>query len=371
MKYKTYFSDKTIIAHFSEPFHFELGGRINEFKVAYRTWGKLNQQGTNVILICHALTGSADADIWWGDLFGEGKTFDPSKDFIVCSNVLGSCYGTTGPISINSETDQPYGPLFPQFTIRDMVHAQHQLLTRLGVKHLKMVIGGSLGGMQVLEWGKTYPEFVGSIVPIATSGRHSAWCIGLSESQRQAIYADPNWKNGYYEFGKEPKDGLSVARTIAMCTYRSRASYQTRFARSERQKGEFNVESYLRYQGEKMIERFDANAYVKLTKAMDTHDISRGRGDYAECLEQMTIPALVIAISTDILYPQEEQEEIARLMPNATLDILYSSHGHDTFLIEMDSLNLLVTSFQNKLAQESVLKKQSNFNIKSPNLTHP
>jgi len=352
MKYKAYFSDKTQVAHFPKPYHFEMGGKISEFNVAYRSWGKLNSEGTNAVLICHALTGSADADIWWGDLFGEGKTFDTSKDFIISSNVLGSCYGTTGPISINPETGKEYGAGFPQFTIRDMVSVQHQLLVSLGVKHLKMVIGGSMGGMQVLEWGNMFPDFIDCIVPIATSARHSAWCIGLSESQRQAIYADPNWKEGYYKCGEEPKNGLSVARTIAMCTYRSRASFQTRFARSERHKGEFNVESYLRYQGEKMIERFDANSYVKLTKAMDLHDISRGRGTYSEVLENMTLPALVIGISSDILYPQEEQEEISRIMPNAKLDILYSPHGHDTFLIEMDALNFLVTSFQKMLDQE-------------------
>ncbi len=349
MKYKAYFSDKTQVAHFDEPFVFELGGQISKFKVAYRTWGELNPEGTNAVLICHALTGSSDADIWWGDLFGENKAFDPSKDFVVCSNVIGSCYGSSGSISINPDTGKMYGPDFPQFTIRDMVTAQHRLMQHLGVKHLKMVIGGSLGGMQVMEWGLMFPDMVGAIVPIATSARHSAWCIGLSESQRQAIYADPNWKQGWYECGNEPKDGLGVARTIAMCTYRSRASFQTRFARSERHKGEFNVESYLKYQGEKMIERFDPNAYVKLTKAMDRHDIARGRGEYREVLESIPLPALVIAISSDILYPQEEQEEIARIMPNARLDILYSPHGHDTFLIEMDALNMLVTSFQNKL----------------------
>ncbi|WP_041469049.1 homoserine O-acetyltransferase MetX [Chloroherpeton thalassium] len=352
MRYKDFFSEKTQFANFKTPLTLEFGGTLPEYRVAYRSWGKLNKSGDNAILICHALTGSADADIWWAPLFGEGKTFDETKDFIVCSNVLGSCYGTTGPASINPETGKRFGPDFPSFTIRDMVRVQRSLLNALGVKKLKMVIGGSLGGMQALEWCAMYPDFVETQVTIASSGKHSAWCIGLSEAQRQAICADENWNGGHYTPENPPKNGLSAARMIAMCTYRTRASFETRFARSLRAKETFNVESYLLYQGEKLVERFDANAYVKLTQAMDKHDLSRNRGDYYNVLKSIDIPSLIVAINSDILYPQEEQEELVRFMPNAQFGMLYSQHGHDTFLIEMEALNKLVMAFQKQLPPE-------------------
>jgi len=350
MRYKDFFSEKTKFATFKTPLTLELGGQLPEYRVAYRSWGTLNETGDNAVLICHALTGSADADIWWAPLFGEGKTFDETKDFIVCSNVLSSCYGTTGPASLNPETQMPYGPEFPDVTVRDMVRTQRTLLNALGVKKLKMVVGGSLGGMQTLEWCAMYPDFVETQVTIASSGKHSAWCIGLSEAQRQAIYADKNWNDGHYSRENPPKNGMSSARMLAMCSYRTRGSFETRFARTTRSKDVFNVESYLRYQGEKLVERFDANTYVKLTQAMDRHDLSRNRGDYYSVLKSIDIPALIVAINSDILYPQEEQEELARFMPNAQFAMLYSQHGHDTFLIEMEALNKLIMEFQQNLS---------------------
>src|SRR3954447_2171330 len=195
----------------AEPLVLESGDRLPGARVAFRTWGRLAADGANAVLVCHALTGSADAASWWAGLFGPGRALDPSHDFIVCSNVLGSCYGTTGPASLRPEGDRPWGADFPPVTIRDIVRVQHALIGDLGVRRLKLVLGGSLGGMQVLEWALLYPDLVEAIAPIAVSGRHSAWCIGLSEAQRQALYADPLWQGGRYEAGAPPAVGLAAA----------------------------------------------------------------------------------------------------------------------------------------------------------------
>jgi homoserine O-acetyltransferase len=300
-------------------------------------------------LICHALTGNADADDWWDVLFGVNQAFDPAQDFVICSNVLGSCYGTTGPTSDNPSTGCHYGARFPAITVRDMVHLQAKLLEQLAVRQIKLVIGGSLGGMQVLEWALLYPERVEAIAVIAASGRHSAWCIGLSEAQRQAIYADPHWQSGEYHPENQPVNGLAVARMIAMSTYRSWASFEEKFSRErqvEHPDQPYAVASYLQHQGEKLVERFDANSYVTLTEAMDSHDIARNRDHYAAVLGQIRQPALIVAIESDLLYPPVEQQELAELIPYAELAWLQSPHGHDAFLIDMQALNHLIVQFR-------------------------
>jgi homoserine O-acetyltransferase len=344
MKYSNFISPKTQFYQLSTPFQLESGELLIDVQVAYRTWGKLNATGDNGVLICHALTGSADADDWWEPLFGSGKAFDIDHDFIVCSNILGSCYGTTGAISINPNTGKAYGGSFPEITIRDMVHLQAALLEYLGIQSLRLVIGGSLGGMQVLEWAVLYPEKVRAIAPMAASGRHSAWCIGLSEAQRQAIYADPNWQGGNYTIDTLPSQGLAVARMMAMITYRSWDSFTTRFGREYDVNQQFSISSYLQHQGQKLVERFDANTYITLTKAMDNHDVGRGRQDYQSVLKGITQPTLIVGIDSDILYPPVEQQELANLIPNAQLEWLKSTHGHDAFLIDMEVLNELVLS---------------------------
>jgi homoserine O-acetyltransferase/O-succinyltransferase len=348
MNYEQFISPQTQFYKLPQAFQLESGEVLLGVEVAHRTWGQLNSSRDNAVLICHALTGSADADDWWEPLFGAGKIFDPEVNFIVCSNVLGSCYGTTGAVSINPRTNQPYGASFPKITIRDMVNLQAVLVKVLSIERLKLVIGGSLGGMQVLEWALLYPDLVDAIAPTAVSGRHSAWCIGLSEAQRQAIYADPSWKNGNYTRLEPPSKGLAVARMMAMSTYRSWSSFEHRFGRERNSydlEENFAIANYLRYQGEKLVQRFDANTYINLTHAMDSHDVSRGRGSFNNVLSSVKQRTLVVAIDSDILYPPCEQEELAALIPDAKLVWLSSLDGHDGFLIDMGELNDLVVSF--------------------------
>jgi homoserine O-acetyltransferase len=230
--------------------------------------------------------------------------------------------------------------------VRDIVRVQAALLEALGVSRLRLVLGGSLGGMQVLEWALLYPGRVDAIAPIAVSARHSAWCIGLSEAQRQAIYADPRWRGGRYADEDGPRAGLAVARQIAMCTYRSRASLEARFSREQPQHGRFAVEDWLHHHGRALVDRFDAATYVALTKAMDTHDVGRGRGGWREALGAVQAPALVVSIDSDVLYPPAEQEELAAALPEGRLATLASPHGHDSFLIEGEAMDALVRGFR-------------------------
>ena len=351
----------------------ESGGSLSSVTVAYETYGSLNANGDNAILVCHALTGSAHAAGyssedpksvgWWDTFIGEGKPLDTSKYFIVCSNFLGSCYGTTGPNSVNPSTGKPYGLLFPQMTVKDMVEVQKALVVYLGIKKIKTVIGGSLGGMQVLEWALMYPDLLESIIPIATSAQHSPWSIALNDIARQAIMNDPDWRGGmYYEYG-QPEKGLSLARQVAMISYRSGKEFSQRFKR-DRQKTNgsvstyrfepsnlFQVESYLRYQGEKLVKRFDANTYIYISRAMDLHDITIHRGELGSVLGSITLPSLSIGIDTDILYPAEEQQAIAAAMPNAQYKQITSDFGHDAFLIEFEQMGTIVTEFLNTLSK--------------------
>lgn len=333
----------------TEPLQLELGGLLPGVKVAYRTWGTLNDARSNAILVCHALTGNADADAWWSGLFGEGRAFDETRDFIICSNVLGSCYGTTGPLSPDPATGRHYGPDFPRITIRDIVAVQHRLVTALGIERLRLVVGASLGGMQVLEWGCMYPEMAGALMPMGISGRHSAWCIAQSEAQRMAIAADADWNDGWYDPALQPAKGLAAARMMAMCTYRCFENFQARFGRQVQEDGLFTAESYQRYQGRKLVGRFDANTYVTLTRAMDMHDVGRGRGSYETVLGSLSMPVEVLSIDSDILYPKEEQEELARLIPGSRILFLDEPYGHDAFLIDVDTVSRMICEFKEKI----------------------
>ncbi len=356
-------SDTTNTIEFKERFFLESGKSLPSVTVAYETYGRLNTEGTNAILICHALTGDSHASSlnnpvngrpaqkgWWEGLIGKNKAFDPEEYFIVCSNVLGGCYGTSGPTSIDPSTEKKYGINFPEITVRDMVNLQYKLLQKLGVTKLAAVSGGSLGGMQALEWAVIYPEFVEKIIPIATAARHSAWCIGLNSAARKAITDDKDWNNGCYV--EQPRNGLATARMIAMISYRSPESFSKRFGReisnpSENSSGRFQVESYLRYQGEKLVKRFDANTYLYMTNASDTHDLGRERGNLHDVLSNIRAKTLCIGISSDILYPASEQKEIAASIPGSSYFEIDSIHGHDAFLIEFDQMNPVIKNFLN------------------------
>src|SRR5208283_1059985 len=285
----------------ANPLEMDCGEKLSPVSVAYETYGELNAAGDNAILVCHALTGSAHAagflsnDMksvgWWDSFIGDGKALDTRKYFVISSNFLGGCYGTTGSVSLNPRTSKPYGVSFPQMTIRDMVRVQKALIDFLGAKQLRTVIGGSLGGMQALEWGVMFPEVVRSIIPIATASAHSPWCIGLNDIARQAIMNDPEWRNGDYYGHGQPERGLSLARQVAMVSYRSDASFLDRFHRDRiKTNGSgirtrfdsanfFQIESYLRYQGKKLVDRFDANTYIYISRALDLHDSGYGSGD--------------------------------------------------------------------------------------------
>lgn len=340
-------SDQTRVYDHDGPFRLESGETLDRVRVGYRTWGEPRSEA---ILICHALTGSADADDWWGGLFGPNRSFDPERDYVVASNVLGGCYGTTGPTSIRPGTDDWYGPDFPRITIRDMVELQAALLDHLGVESLRLVIGGSMGGMQALEWGALHPDRVQGGVAIGVGANHSAWSVAFSEAQRAAIWADPKFRDGAYSPDDGPDSGLAVARMIAMISYRGKANFETRFGRRTVE-DEFEIRSYLRYQGQKLVARFDANTYLTLVDAMDSHDLARGRGELGEVLGEIKTPFLTVGISSDILYPAAEVEELADSLPNARYQLLHAPQGHDSFLIDMANLDGIVTRFKNDLAR--------------------
>lgn len=340
------FAGRTQFVALPQPVPLESGQVLPQVTVAYRTWGRLNTRRDNAVLICHALTGTPDAELWWRGLFGAGRAFDPARDFIVCSNVLGGCYGTTGPRSIDPVTGHAYGGNFPAVSVRDMVRVQHVLLQELGVARLALVVGGSLGGMQVLEWAALYPDIVDAIAPIACGAYQSAWAIGFSEAQRQAICADPNWQHGAYPPARPPATGLAAARMMAMLSYRHWGEYAQRFARQRDGRHEFQIVSYLRHQGDKLVRRFDAASYVTLTRAMDTHDLARGRGTLQEALDAIEVPALVVGIDSDLLYPLAEQQELATHLPYAELAVLHSQHGHDAFLIDTQELDVALQGFR-------------------------
>ncbi|KAL3921628.1 MAG: hypothetical protein SGILL_002647 [Bacillariaceae sp.] len=347
---------------------------LPEAELRYQTYGELNEAKDNVVVVCHALTGNASLHSWWGSLLGDGKAFDTSQYLIVCCNILGSCYGSTNPQSVNPSTRKVYGRDFPDISVKDTVRLQLQLIQeQLGAKSIKAVIGGSFGGMQAMEFatqggisGGDFvtddgSPFVRAVVPIACGAAHTAWQIAISEVQRQAIYADPNWETDPFNATK----GLEVARQMGMISYRTPQGYQNKFNRELRvPKGEttessglplygsdapWQVKSYLEYQGIKFIDRFDPITYVKLTEQMDSHDISRNRGDSTqEVLKQIEIPACVLGIDSDVLYPLSEQEELAEHMPSADLKVIRSDDGHDGFLLEQDQVGQHIVEFLDK-----------------------
>jgi homoserine O-acetyltransferase/O-succinyltransferase len=313
----------------NNPLQLRLGGQLAPVRVAYATYGSLNARRDNAILVCHALTGSAQVagpEGWWPDLVGPGRVLDTDRDFVICSNVLGGCYGTTGPTSPLPGTNRDYGPEFPDITIEDMVAVQHALLDRLNIDCLRAVVGGSMGGMQALSWLVAAPARVRAAVLIGAPPRHSAWGITFSHLARMAILGDPDFCAGRY---RAQPQGLALARAITTLFFRSPASFSATQGRRPAASDvlRFAMETYLEHQGQKLLERFDANAYVSISKAMDRFDISD------EVLKTITHPALCVGISSDLLYLPQEIEAMAALLPNGRYWELESIHGHDAFLI--------------------------------------
>lgn len=322
----------------------ENGQRLAPLELAWRSWGRLNKAGDNAVLVIHALSGSADLEAWWPELLGAGKPLDPARDFIVCINLLGSCYGSSGPLSDNPSHGNVWQANFPRISIRDQVAAQTRLLRAHGVHKLRCVIGPSLGGMIAQEFALLEPELVQSLVLIGTTAAHSAQAIAASECQRAAIRLDPDFQDGFYA-GKGPVRGLALAREMAFLTYRCEAELRQRFGRERGDSKTFAVLDYLNYQGDKFVQRFDANCYIRLTECMNTHDIGRDRGGVHVALSLISQPTLVLSLDTDQLYPVAEQREIADHVPNAQHVIVSSRHGHDGFLTETDAVAAALTPF--------------------------
>ncbi len=340
-----------------QPLTLDSGGSLAPVRIAYQTIGELNPEKSNAILVCHALTGDqymvgtnpvTGRPGWWETMVGPGKTLDTNRYFIICSNVLGGCLGTTGPKDIDPSTNKPFGLNFPVITIADMVRAQKRLIDGLGIEQLFCVTGGSMGGMQVLQWAANYPETVYVAAPIATAARHSAQNIGFHEVGRQAIMADPNWHGGdYYAHDVVPKRGLAVARMAAHITYLSEAALQNKFDRNLQDRAElsfgfgadFQVESYLRHQGSTFVDRFDANSYLYITRAMDYFDMAAEYGGVlANAFRKTSTEFCIVSFTSDWLYPTAENKAIVRALNAAAARVSFveveSDKGHDAFLLD-------------------------------------
>lgn len=323
----------------NQPFPLECGAILPQVEIAYHTFGELNAAGDNVIWVCHALTANSDVADWWSGLFGEGKPFDPNKYFIVCANILGSCYGSSGPLTENPATGKPYFSSFPMVTIRDMVKGHQLLQAHLGVKKIAFGMGGSMGGYQLMEWAIADQNLFKNLCLLVTSAKASAWEIAIHEAQRLAIEADPTCKD---ESPNAGANGLKAARGIGMVTYRNYEAFKRTQDDNEARLEGFKAASYIRYQGEKLVKRFNAQSYVLLSKAMDSHNLGRGRKSDQGALSKIQAKTLVIGVDSDILCPTTEQEFIAKHIPNAQLEIISSPFGHDGFLLESAKIKMLV-----------------------------
>jgi homoserine O-acetyltransferase len=364
---------------FAEPAHemiLESGARLGPVTLAYETYGNLDQDKNNVILILHALSGDCHVagyyrekdpkPGWWDNMVGPGKGIDTDKYFVICSNIIGSCMGSTGPGSVNPKTKKPYALDFPVVTIGDMVKAQKALLDHLHIKKILSVVGGSIGGMQVLEWCVRYPEMVVSAMPLATTTTHSALAIAFHEVARQAIMRDPNWNKGNYYGGPKPDQGLAVARMIGHITYLSDESMRRKFGRRLQDKGDFSfnfdvdfqVESYLRYQGQQFVDRFDANSFLYITKAGDYFDLENqhGNGSVVKAFSKTKAKFLVVSFTSDWLYPTYQSKAMVQAMKKNGLDVSFceieADWGHDAFLLADEQLTKPVSGFLDRVYRE-------------------
>ena len=359
------------------PFVLEGGGLLHDVTIAYETWGALDASATHAVLVCHAVTGDAHAagragqqegQGWWDAVIGPGLALDTDRYFVVCANILGGCQGTTGPSSLDPATGQPYGPTFPIVSIRDIVRTQAALADHLGIAQWFSVVGGSMGGMQAIEWAVMYPDRVRSCVVIASGASATAQQIGYSAVQRMAITLDPNWRGGaYYDAapGEGPHRGLALAREIAQITYRTDEVFEQRFGRGTDGPLDtfslwqrFDVESYLDYHGAKLVRRFDANSYLVLSKAMDLHDIGRNRGGIDRALARVRAPMLVMSIRSDALYHPRQQIElrdgVLATGGSCRFAVIDSDDGHDAFLLATDQVGNALDTFLDDVEKHNV-----------------
>ncbi len=334
---------------FTKPFVLESGKTLPGFHLAYTTYGRLNEQRTNAVWVFHALTANSDPAEWWYGLVGENALLNPHMYFIVCVNMPGSCYGSLGPLDDDPHTGAPYFQAFPWFTTRDMIGAYQHLKNSLGISKIHIGIGGSMGGQQLLEWAIEEPHLFQNVIPIATNAQHSPWGIAFNATQRFCIEQDPTWCEASASAGLH---GMKTARAIALLSYRNYHTYSTAqhgptAATKDRPVDEqvFNAETYQRYQGEKLANRFNAFSYYFLSKGMDAHDVGRARGGAAAALQKITANTLVIPIKSDILFPVEESRFLADHIPGAEFQIIDSTYGHDGFLLEFEQIGAAIQLF--------------------------
>lgn len=332
--------------HYQQEFTLENGKTLPELTIAYHTYGSLSPQKDNVIWVCHALTANSDVADWWPHTVESGKFLDPERYFIICANILGSHYGTTGPLTVDPRTNRPWYGTFPEITVRDMVACHHLLAEHLGIHRVKMLIGSSIGGFQCLEWSVMYPDFAENLVLIATSARSKAWAIAFNESQRMALESDPTFGEARDDAGGA---GLATARSIALLSYRGQTAYDQ--TQDDPEAGTkisgYKACSYQRYQGEKLRKRFNAYSYYRFTQAIDSHNIGRGRDSVEKVLGGIRSRCCVVAISSDILFPPSEHDILRKNIPGAEYHLIDSDFGHDGFLIEHKKLNQIILNFLN------------------------
>ena len=335
--------------YYPDSFPLERGGSLPEIRIGYQTFGTLNREGTNVVWVCHALTANTDPLQWWSGLVGEHDLINPQEHFIVCANVIGSCYGSTGPKDFNPENGQRYLRNFPNLTIRDMVRGHQLLQKHLGIRHIYLGLGGSMGGQQILEWAITTSDLFKHIALIATAAKSSPWGIAIRTAQRMAIEADPSF---YSDSPKGGWKGMEAARAMAMISYRNNITYNLTQQEENCPIDDYKAESYQRYQGQKLSNRFDARTYYILSKAMDTHHVGRNRGSWQEVLATIAAKALVVGIEGDLLFPAEEIRELATAIPKARLAFAPSNYGHDGFLVEAKTIAGLISDWLTELRTE-------------------
>ena len=328
----------------------ECGSTLPNLQIAYRTYGRLNASRSNVVWVAHALTGDTQVADWWAELVGVGKPLDPSRYFIICANNLGSCYGTTGPSSINPATGHRYGLDFPTITTRDMARAHDLLRRHLGIEQIALGIGGSMGGQVLLEWAADQSDRFRKLILLATNAQHSPWGIAFNEAQRLAIHSDPTLRTSASNAGQA---GLIAARAVAMLSYRNYETYAQQRESEPEKLENYRASTYQRHQGIKLANRFDAFTYLTLSKAMDAHHLGRGRGGVAQVLRTLLVPTLVIGIHSDLLFPVAEQQFLATHLPNARLSLIESDYGHDGFLTETQTLAPLLSAFINNTSSSS------------------